>query len=82
MDFLHTCAAKNCPREVHKRFFMCRPHWFRIPKHLRHDLSNLWHIITDKTTPPVARAHADIEYRAAREEAVRLVALREELADA
>lgn len=31
----HTCHATDCPTRVPSEMFMCRPHWFRVPKMLR-----------------------------------------------
>lgn len=31
----HTCHAKGCDRRVPPRMFMCKAHWFRLPKPLR-----------------------------------------------
>lgn len=35
----HTCHAYNCNRPVPPEMFMCRPHWFSLPKPLR---NNIW----------------------------------------
>lgn len=31
----HTCHAKNCKVEVPPSMFMCKPHWYRLPRRLR-----------------------------------------------
>jgi hypothetical protein len=31
----HHCHAIGCEVRVPPRLFMCRPHWFMLPKHLR-----------------------------------------------
>jgi len=28
----HTCHAYGCTKKVPPRMFMCRPHWFALPK--------------------------------------------------
>lgn len=32
---VHTCHANGCEIEVPPRKFMCRRHWFMVPKELR-----------------------------------------------
>lgn len=34
----HTCHADGCSREVPPRLFMCRPHWYLVPKPLRDEI--------------------------------------------
>lgn len=34
----HTCHATGCPRQVPPSMFMCRPHWFSLPRFLRNRL--------------------------------------------
>lgn len=34
----HTCHAYACNANVPPRMFMCKPHWFSLPKALRDDL--------------------------------------------
>ena len=31
----HTCHAKGCTTPVPPKMFMCRPHWFSLPKSMR-----------------------------------------------
>jgi hypothetical protein len=31
----HTCHAKNCNKAVPPKMFMCRRHWFMLPKPMR-----------------------------------------------
>jgi hypothetical protein len=31
----HTCHATGCQTEVPPKLFMCRKHWFRLPKEMR-----------------------------------------------
>lgn len=31
----HTCHATGCTTPVAPRMFMCKPHWFSLPKRLR-----------------------------------------------
>lgn len=34
----HTCHATRCRTHVPPRMFMCKPHWFSLPKALRDEL--------------------------------------------
>ena len=34
----HHCHAAGCRREVPPRLFMCRPHWYMVPKDLRDEI--------------------------------------------
>lgn len=34
----HTCHATNCEIEVPPEIFMCRQHWFMLPKKLRDEI--------------------------------------------
>lgn len=34
----HRCHATGCDRAVPPRMFMCKPHWFRLPKGLRDEI--------------------------------------------
>ena len=36
----HTCHAINCGKRVPPAMFMCKPHWFKVPKFLR---DRIWH---------------------------------------
>lgn len=31
----HSCHWPNCDKEVKPALFMCKTHWFKLPKHLR-----------------------------------------------
>lgn len=31
----HTCHAIGCETPVPRKMFMCRRHWYMVPKHLR-----------------------------------------------
>lgn len=35
----HTCHANGCQTSVPPKMFMCRTHWFKLPKSLR---DNIW----------------------------------------
>lgn len=35
----HTCHARGCDTPVPRRMFMCRPHWFALPKPMRDAVS-------------------------------------------
>lgn len=32
---MHTCHATGCNKPVPPEMFMCKKHWFTLPKHLR-----------------------------------------------
>jgi hypothetical protein len=34
----HTCHATGCKRLVPPKMFMCKPHWFRLPKSMRDEI--------------------------------------------
>jgi hypothetical protein len=34
----HHCHATECPREVPPEMFMCRYHWFMLPREFRNDI--------------------------------------------
>lgn len=34
-ETVHHCHAPGCPVPVPPKMFMCRPHWFRLPKPMR-----------------------------------------------
>lgn len=31
----HTCHARDCKTAVPPKMFMCKRHWYMVPKHLR-----------------------------------------------
>jgi len=31
----HTCHARNCDVVVPRKMFMCRPHWYMLPRPMR-----------------------------------------------
>lgn len=37
-DTDHTCHARGCDESVPPRMFMCREHWFALPKPMRDDI--------------------------------------------
>lgn len=36
----HVCHATGCEIEVPEKMFMCRKHWFALPKNMR---DRIWH---------------------------------------
>ena len=32
---MHTCHATDCPQRVPPEMFMCKRHWFSLPKRMR-----------------------------------------------
>ena len=34
----HTCHATGCTTEVHPRYFMCRRHWWMVPRGMQQKL--------------------------------------------
>ena len=56
----HTCHAKHCETPVPPRMFMCRRHWYALPRPLR---AKIWATYrpgqeVDKQTTPAYRAAA------------------------
>lgn len=71
----HTCHAKGCDKPVPPRMFMCRPHWYMIPKK---DRDRLWAVYVpgqerrkDPTDEYLEVAHELVELVAAKEAAKR-----------
>ena len=38
----HTCHAKNCQKAVPPKMFMCKTHWFALPKEHRDEIWRLY----------------------------------------
>ncbi len=34
----HLCHATGCPTPVPPKMFMCKPHWFALPKAMRDEI--------------------------------------------
>lgn len=39
---IHTCHAKDCTKRTPEAMFMCRPHWFMVPKAMRDEIWRLY----------------------------------------
>jgi capsular polysaccharide biosynthesis protein len=55
----HTCHAKKCLVEVPPKMFMCKRHWYRLPKRMR---DKVWELYVPgqevtKTPSPEYLAH-------------------------
>ena len=35
---MHTCHATGCDKHVPPEMFMCKTHWFMLPKSMRNDI--------------------------------------------
>jgi hypothetical protein len=35
---IHKCHANGCQKAVPPKMFMCKPHWFALPKSMRDDI--------------------------------------------
>ncbi len=44
-----TCAIPNCDEEVATGQLMCRPHWFAVPRDIRHDVTRTWRHVKNGT---------------------------------
>jgi len=59
---MHTCHATGCPLHVPERMFLCKTHWFRLPKPLR---DRIWATYVDgqeeRKDPSRAYCQAAIE---------------------
>lgn len=70
----HTCHAASCNKAVPPRIFMCRAHWFQLPKEMRDAVNSAcvpgqW--ITKTPTREYVRAARDaVSYIAEREAAL------------
>jgi hypothetical protein len=50
----HICHATNCTVRVPRKMFMCKPHWFMLPKSMRDEVwweyalgqENDWSLVT------------------------------------
>jgi hypothetical protein len=67
----HTCHATNCSVKVPPEMFMCRQHWFSLPKRLR---SQIWATYRAGQCDDWKISHA---YAEAAREAVRYIAEKE-----
>lgn len=70
----HTCHAQGCEQGVPPRMFMCRKHWFMVPKTMR---DSLWDVYVpgqesrkDPTPLYLDVAQACVEAVAAKERVV------------
>lgn len=67
---MHTCHAKGCAVHVPPKMFMCRSHWFALPKAMRDKIWALYRPGQEVTKDPspeyVEHARACIDYLAAR----------------
>lgn len=68
----HTCHADSCTVPVPRKMFMCKRHWYTLPKSMRDEVwlayalgqENDWGLVTDDYLEVTQRC---IEYVAARE---------------
>lgn len=67
----HYCHAEGCARRVPPRMFMCRDHWYRLPKAMRDRVWELYVPGQERRMDPspeyLAHAMACIDYVAAAE---------------
>lgn len=64
----HSCHARNCGIQVPPKLFMCRKHWFMVPKYLR---DSIW---ATYTPGQESRKRPSAAYLAVTREAVKVVA--------
>lgn len=67
----HTCHAAGCNKHVPPQMFMCKKHWFSLPKQLRDDI---WETYREGQCDDWEISH---RYAEAARTAVRFVAERE-----
>jgi hypothetical protein len=67
----HRCHAEGCERQVPPAMFMCKPHWFAVPKPMRDDIWRLYRVGQENDLKPSS------EYLRAAAEAIRAVAAKE-----
>lgn len=67
----HTCHATACAKEVPPEMFMCRTHWFSLPKFMR---TRIWLTYRDGQCDDWQITH---DYANAARDAVRFIADRE-----
>jgi hypothetical protein len=67
----HTCHAEACTTAVPPKMFMCRSHWYQLPKAMR---DKIWELYTpgqevrkDPTMEYLEHAQACIDFVAAKE---------------
>lgn len=66
----HTCHADNCSTHVPPRMFMCKRHWYMLPKSMRDEVwveyalgqENDWSLVTESYLATTQRC---IDYVAA-----------------
>lgn len=51
----HTCHATDCPRVIPPDMFMCRFHWFSLPKDMR---DRIWETYRDGQEDDKKPSHA------------------------
>ena len=70
MIFRHHCHWPGCSVAVPPRMFMCRPHWFRLPVLMRHQIWKTYRpgqeIDNDPSPEYLAAAREALDWGAAR----------------
>ena len=67
----HTCHARGCDRAVPPRMFMCKDHWFALPKPMRDAIWDTYRPGQERTKDP------SLEYLGAAKDAVNWLAAKE-----
>lgn len=67
----HTCHAQGCETEVPPAMFMCRRHWFMVPKAMRDEIWRTYRRGQEITKTP------SLEYLDAARSAIQAVAVKE-----
>lgn len=67
----HTCHARGCEAEVPPAMFMCKKHWFALPKPLRDEVWRTYRrgqeVSKDPSKAYLEAASAAIDYLVAQE---------------
>lgn len=68
----HVCHADGCDVRVPRKMFMCKRHWYALPKHLRDAIWREYNAGQERGVAPVTR-----EYISVAREAIAWLASRE-----
>jgi hypothetical protein len=70
---VHTCHARGCNRPVPPKMFMCRTHWFSLPKPMRDAIWDVYvpgqEVRKDPSPEYIETAQAAIDWLARKEAA-------------
>lgn len=74
MTIPHTCHARGCDERTPRSMFMCRRHWFMVPKRMRNQIWATYvpgqELTMDPSPQYLVATRKAIDYVARKEEAV------------